>query len=165
MVPYSALYGALFGLKMLGQTGNGPCPVAYLVLDFLAQFSKAFVVAVGDKQRVVAKARGAVLLFCYMPRYLTFKLILPAAQRIVAFHLYQTDDGAEACFPVRVVAKLTKQFLHVGFAVVISTFGVACRVYTRGPVQGIYLKSRIIGKAIQVIMVKDIFGFLVCIGF
>ena len=51
------------------------------VFDLLAQLGEALVIAVGDEERVIAKALGAVFLGSDASAHLTLELIFAAAHR------------------------------------------------------------------------------------
>lgn len=61
--------------------------MADLVFDFLTKFGKALVVAVGDEDRVVAKAGSATFFGGYLPFNNTFKECLMIAAGIVGIVL------------------------------------------------------------------------------
>ena len=76
----------------------------------------------------------------------------------------ERDDRAEAGLAVWVVAELTQQFGHVGLTVVVGAFGVARRVHPRLTVECLHLKPRIVGEAVKMVVVEDVFRLLVGVG-
>lgn len=61
-------------------------------------------------------------------------------------------------------SQLAQQALHVGLAVVVGAFGVACRVNPWLTVESVNLKPRVVGETVYVILVEYIFGLLVRVG-
>ena len=130
------------------------------VFDLLAELSEALVIAVGDEERVIAEALSAVFLGSDAPAHLALELIFSAAHRVVAFHGDQRDDRAEACTAVVLTVELTQEFRHVGLTVVVCAFGIAGRVHARRTAECLHLQSRVVGEAVEMIVVKDILCLL-----
>ena len=60
----------------------------------------------------------------------------------------RTELGAAVCFSIQ----FTQQFLHVGFTIVIGSFGIACRVYAGRTTQCRHFQSCIVGKTVYMVM-------------
>ena len=86
-------------------------PVAYLVFRLFSEFGEALVVAVGDKDRVVAEALCALLLARYGAAHdaLEERVVGNVAATCESYH------GAELRTAVVAVAQACEQLLHVGF--------------------------------------------------
>ena len=154
----------LISQEPLGELLHCLGTVAYIVFHLFSEFGEALVVAVGDKDRVVAEALVAMLLVGYSAFYDSFETVLARAHWVAAFHLYERDDGAEPSLAVCVVTELAEQLPHVGLAVVVGAFGVACRVTPWLTVESVNLKPRVVGETVYVILVEYIFGLLVRVG-
>ena len=129
-----------------------------LVLNVFSKFGKTLVVALWNKDRVVAKALRSRFFGGDIALYPAFKLMFLAVDN-------QRNHRAEVGFPVCCIAQFTEQFAHIGFAVVVGMLVVACRMHTRFAVKGIYFKPRVVGKAIQMIVVVDVMRLYACISF
>ena len=157
--------GLFFVYEPVGEFFHGLCPVAYLVFYLFPEFRKALVVALRDEDGVIAEAFRSMLLMGDAAFHDALETIFARAYWIAAFHLYERYYGAETGLAVGVVAKPVEQFSHVGLAVVVGAFSVACRVNPWLTVERVNLKPRVIGETVYMILVEYIFCLLMRVGF
>ena len=93
-----------------------------------------------------------------------FLLDAAAAAGTDVFLLDKGDDGAEACLTIIFILELAQEARHVCLAIVTGSTrlhtGVAGAIDARSTIQGFYFEPRVIGKAVNMIVIIDISGFL-----
>lgn len=134
------------------------------VLLLGSHLGKGVLKAIRTEDRVVAEALCPTPLCCYLASNDTFKeVFLLDAGAATGTHILlldEGDDGAETCLAVVLVVEFAQQASHIGLAVVTGSIGlhagIAGAVDAWGTIQRFHLETRIIGKAVQMIVVIDI---------
>ena len=72
------------------------------------------------------------------------------------FVLYEVYEDEAAA----ITGELSQEFRHVGLTVVVCAFGIAGRVHARRTAECLHLQSRVVGEAVEMIVVKDILCLL-----
>ena len=152
------------GKQIFAELLGGTRPVADVILDFQSQLGEGLIVAIRTEDRVVAEALCAALLAgdFTLDDALEAMHFLDAGATAGAdvFLLYERNHGAKACAAIVVVAQFAQQLLHVGLRVVALAAGIAGAIDAWCAVQRIYLKARIVGKAVHVVVVIHVLGLL-----